>query len=572
LGTTVSIKSAKNDGNGFEASLNWDALLEATSIEEYKIPVRKLQLSKGTKIEIANLKFDWTEENTAFLTTHAQFLTSVPGQRFVVTLKVDGRALKIQDPLETIASIAEGEIDLLIGERGEPRVTRCVIDGDDFTGTQFRDFAAGKRDARLARTAIHLKFYRRDKATRKLSDVLGSNSVSDVLERYQGVRIYRNGINVPPYGLHGDDWAALEKQRTATGGPTMVPGNSQLTGEVRIPSSAKHLVVTAGRSGFSDQAAVKSLASYVQWVVRELGTARRAQLLGIQPGDGPVPPRAEGGDRRAGADESAAALSALKEVANDQVVRKDPALRNKLIDARKDVEQELRRNEETLRLYAQLASTGIAATSFAHEMRADFDVVTAMTSQLLRNSSPKTKESVQLLDSSWKRVINFVALFKVVPVKVRRSRKTLSSAAIVAAIEAVAQIAPPDRVKVHVPVFDKRLSLVPAEFDSILLNLVSNAIKAITESSSSTRGEIRIALTAKDSDLQISVTDNGCGVSKKVADVMFEPLEGKFAEGTGMGLPIVRFIAERYGGSVTVRPGPPGYATELRVVMKGVVK
>jgi signal transduction histidine kinase len=114
--------------------------------------------------------------------------------------------------------------------------------------------------------------------------------------------------------------------------------------------------------------------------------------------------------------------------------------------------------------------------------------------------------------------------------------------------------------------------MVPAEFDSVLLNLVSNAIKAIGESSSSARGKIRIALIAKGEDLQVCVADNGCGVSKRVESVMFEPLEGKFAEGTGMGLPIVKFIAERYLGSVALHAAPSGYATELRVLLKGVVK
>src|SRR5207253_3246166 len=105
--------------------------------------------------------------------------------------------------------------------------------------------------------------------------------------------VYRDGINVPPYGLNRDDWAALEKQRTATGGPTLVPGNSQLIGEVHISRTTHpHFVITAGRSGFSDQTAVGSLASYVRWAVRELGTARRAEQLGITTAT-PVPTRVD---------------------------------------------------------------------------------------------------------------------------------------------------------------------------------------------------------------------------------------------------------------------------------------
>jgi signal transduction histidine kinase len=205
-------------------------------------------------------------------------------------------------------------------------------------------------------------------------------------------------------------------------------------------------------------------------------------------------------------------------------------------------------------------------------MRADFDVISSVVPRISKSLSGPNAELGLLLDASWRRVTSFVALFKVVPVKVRRTRRTLSSAGVMAAIEAVSKIASPDKVKTSVVPFSKRLSLVPAEFDSILLNLVSNAVKAISESPSASRGKIRIALLDKSGDLQICVADNGCGVSKKVASVMFEPLEGKFSEGTGMGLPIVRFIAERYDGKAGLHPPPSGYATEVRVVVRGVVK
>lgn len=568
LGSRLSIVSAQYDGAGFSASLDWDELLSSPSVESYKISTSSVPAKKGTRVDIGKINLSWTEDYTNFLTTHAQFLASVPGEKFVILLKVDGKTVPIRDPLETIASISEGEIHVAVGQDGVPRVVRCVVESKSFAGAQFRDFPTKSIDHRLAGTAVHLKFYRRDQAARKLGGILKVNSVSDVLERYQGVRIYKNGINVPPYGLNGDDWAALEKQRTSTGGPTMVPGNSQLVGEVRIPRSAEHLVITAGRSGFADQGAIKAVARYVQWAVRELGTARRANALGIRPGGGAIPSRV---DVERPSALAPSALNALKEVADQQAVRQDPALRSRLIDARKEVEQELRRNEATLRLYAQLASTGIAATSFAHEMRADFDVVSEAVEEL-RDDESVDVDLLAMLDASWRRIISFVALFKVVPVKVRRSRRTLSSASVMSALRSVSELAPPDKIKVTLVPFQERLSIVPAELDSILLNLVSNAIKAVAESPSASRGKIRIALESAAGDLQICVADNGCGVSQKVASVMFDPLEGKFSDGTGMGLPIVQFIAERYGGKATLHCPPTGYATEIRVSLAGVVK
>jgi C4-dicarboxylate-specific signal transduction histidine kinase len=115
--------------------------------------------------------------------------------------------------------------------------------------------------------------------------------------------------------------------------------------------------------------------------------------------------------------------------------------------------------------------------------------------------------------------------------------------------------------------------MVPAELDSILLNLVSNAVKASGESVNRESGKLRIHFAAHGADLAIRVADNGCGISAKVRSVMFEPLEGHFAEGTGMGLPIVKYIAEQYSGTVaTVDPSAGGYVTEFLVSLRNVVR
>src|SRR5262249_18451731 len=158
-----------------------------------------------------------------------------------------------------------------------------------------------------------------------------------------------------------DDWAGLEKQRTATGGPTLVPGNSQLIGELHVYRNAHpHLVVTAGRSGFADQSAVSSLANYLRWAVRQLGTARRAQQMGISTADTPVPPRVDSLKAET-INPERQARQALLIASRAKSVRDNPELRRTLEEASKAISTAFDRTDETLRLYAQLASTGIAA-------------------------------------------------------------------------------------------------------------------------------------------------------------------------------------------------------------------
>ncbi|MGH7603090.1 MAG: sensor histidine kinase [Gemmatimonadaceae bacterium] len=573
LGRALTLTSGRTGSPAFIASVDWEALAAAKSLEDYTVGISSARRTHGTRIELTKLRTEWKAIHTEFLITHAEFLSSVPGQRLSVALRVNGKRHFVQDPLSTVSRLAEASLDVQVSQVGVPKITACKVNGTDEGKIVFRDMSKEEIDTRMAGIRVSLKFFRRGEATRRLSNVLERNEIREVLERYQGVRIYRDGINVPPYGLNRDDWAGLEKQRTSTGGPTLVPGNSQLVGEVHLSRKGQpHFVITAGRSGFTDQAAVASMANYVRWAVRQLGTARRAEQLGIKnPGES-IPARVAEREAKRDTPEQAA-RAALERVSRARSVRTDPELRESVLHASTAVQTALDRAEESLRLYAQLASTGIAATSFAHELRTEFDVVSDAIDEMTHSRGRPEKELLNLLNSSWRRISAFAALFKVVPVKLRRQRKTLSSPEIRSSIKTIVGLAPPDKVQIEISVPQLTLSIVPADLDSLIVNLVSNAVKAIAESTNRERGRIRVALEAQALDLHIKVADNGCGISPKVAAVMFEPLEGRFSEGTGMGLPIAKFIAERYAGNIFVSPAPPeNYVTDMVVQLKKVVQ
>lgn len=132
-------------------------------------------------------------------------------------------------------------------------------------------------------------------------------------------------------------------------------------------------------------------------------------------------------------------------------------------------------------------------------------------------------------------------------------------------------LAEPEKIGARVVETDASVRVVPADLDSILINLVSNAVKAIGSSANREKGKLQVSFARSGGNLDIRVADNGSGISDRVKKIMFEPLEGTFAEGTGMGLPIVQFLAERYDGSVWLSEQPPkGYVTEFRVTLKGV--
>ena len=570
LGNRITIASARMGGTGFSATVDWNALTSTNSLEEYAIPTMPGQHPPGTSITIQELKSDWTQGHTAFLVSHAELLTAIPGENFRVTLSVDGKKEQLGRGTAGLDKMMVGYLEVRVGDDGSAAVRTCTIQGDNMAGIAYRPLRASDRDTSLAGAIIRLKFFLREDATAQLSNVLPRRAIVDALERYQGIRVYRDGINVPPYGLNGDDWAALEKQRTATGGPTMVPGNSQLVGEVHLDRRRhRQFVVTAGRAGFTDQSAVGALARYVRWAAKLLGTARRAHHLGIRDSATTIPGRID--ESRFGTKANTLTpKERLAAVARAPAVAANPTLRKQLKEAAHAINEAFARTEQTLRLYAQLASTGIAATSFSHELRSDFDVVSEALSEIGGQRARPDPELMKLLVSSWRRIRTFAALFKVIPVKIRRQKREMTAEELRVAAETVLRLAPPDTVTTEVSTGAVTATLVPAELDAILLNLVTNAVKAIAASETRGKGRIRVSFSGEGTALVLTVMDNGCGIAENVTAIMFEPLEGAFDEGTGMGLPIVKYIAERYEGTATTVKAPKGYTTAFQVTLRGV--
>jgi len=100
----------------------------------------------------------------------------------------------------------------------------------------------------------------------------------------------------------------------------------------------------------------------------------------------------------------------------------------------------------------------------------------------------------------------------------------------------------------------------------ILMNLLSNAVKFTAEG-----GRVRIAARAtSEGDVEISVTDNGIGISARDLAKVMEPfgqvesaLSRKF-EGTGLGLPLSRSLVELQGGEMILR-SKPGLGTRVAI-------
>ncbi|WP_373314611.1 sensor histidine kinase [Streptomyces longispororuber] len=111
-------------------------------------------------------------------------------------------------------------------------------------------------------------------------------------------------------------------------------------------------------------------------------------------------------------------------------------------------------------------------------------------------------------------------------------------------------------------VADREAVLDPQRITQAMVQLAQNAVQHTT------RGErIRVGSRATGSRIELYVADSGPGVQEQDADVVFERFRrgtsrrGARTNGAGLGLSIVRAIAEAHGGRVSLRPTEGGGAT-----------
>ena len=99
-----------------------------------------------------------------------------------------------------------------------------------------------------------------------------------------------------------------------------------------------------------------------------------------------------------------------------------------------------------------------------------------------------------------------------------------------------------------------------ALLSSVFSNLLNNAVKFDRHDIV----KIDVDISSPDDDWRLEFKDRGRGISDDYKNIIFNRLEraGESAQGTGLGLTIVKYIVESYGGSVWVEDRVKGYRAQ----------
>ncbi|OGS25453.1 MAG: hypothetical protein A3J70_07990, partial [Elusimicrobia bacterium RIFCSPHIGHO2_02_FULL_61_10] len=112
------------------------------------------------------------------------------------------------------------------------------------------------------------------------------------------------------------------------------------------------------------------------------------------------------------------------------------------------------------------------------------------------------------------------------------------------------------------------------QIEQIIVNLIQNACDAFSQNEDGKK--IKIDIQHHINSVFVTVTDNGPGIQPDILARIFEPFftTKEEGQGTGLGLPICRRIAEEHGGRITCSSAPgkgTAFTLELPIV-RGLVE
>src|SRR4029077_8948455 len=91
----------------------------------------------------------------------------------------------------------------------------------------------------------------------------------------------------------------------------------------------------------------------------------------------------------------------------------------------------------------------------------------------------------------------------------------------------------------------------PDLFERAVGNLLDNALRFTPE-----HGSIHIALSKHNTDFELAVSDNGCGIAPehlpRVFDRFYRAESSRSSDGAGLGLALVKSIVDLHGGSAII--------------------
>jgi len=550
---------------------------------------------KGTQLLLTRLNHKWTEEEFEDLareiwTLQPPFEAAEDERAFEVELRSPKADLvqRFQNQMRAILDIWSARLvgRLKSDETRGPRARKVTLTLE-FQGLPAKTISYDMDDCHLHELDFEIRVF---SLQHKQPKGIKVREAREYLNRHGGVHVYDAGFHLPYYGVD-EDWLGIEMDHShrlsrsrllpedlqIPEGMTYLPTNSRLFGVVNVNTSLEArfsegsskdiLMIQVSRDRLVDNRALKDLQSAVRWALDYYATeeAKRAFEKSQVAESEPI-------------DKTAERLRSVLEKARSDIPQPVySALRKEVQRVEQSAEVAVERLSAHVGLLGALATAGIGALSYEHEVAKQLHGLSRVSRTLQKgelSADEAGRLSIELKD--WvTRARQTRGLFSHLLDEENRARVERFRARQLVD-EVVKQARPfldgttvrssriPDTFKLPEGSF--------VEWTAILQNVLLNASNAMLHSS---RKEILFAASSGTNSRTLLVMDTGSGVDLAAQQQLFEPFvrrlklprerEEAGLGGSGLGLTIVRMIAEKMDCKVRFVPPESGYSTAFQV-------
>ena len=247
----------------------------------------------------------------------------------------------------------------------------------------------------------------------------------------------------------------------------------------------------------------------------------------------------------------------LMNVRANSLRRRADTLESKIAERTRQIEQnELLIRHQADHLEELLQVKEKLFTNISHEFRTPLTLILGPIQRMLRKTSD-TDSAMQLnmVKENSQRLLRLVDQLLGLSRLSAEEPVTQSAQPLMPLVETIAESFQPLAEEKHIQLDvvdgeDLWVNCAPDALEKILLNLVSNAIKYTPAG-----GWVNVRVASADLDMvRLSVSDSGKGIDPKDHEAVFERFYrakgGESSPGAGLGLALVKELAEAFGGSV----------------------
>ncbi len=414
------------------------------------------------------------------------------------------------------------------------------------------------------------------------------SEIRAIAEEQGGVRLYRKGFRVLPYGEKGDDWLGLDE--SARKQTIIAPHqNVSFFGLVEIDNQgATILEETSSREGLIQNQAYEELIDYLYRAIIKM-VLKVADLRGRKGTANQKDWKKK--DSTIRVDAAIDELRTIVENRGNEEDGKDSkngsnsfySQAKELIDTivlgRQEEKEEQQKLIDENNMLRVLAGTGLVIGEFIHEINR-FEPAFSADIEVLKHGI-SSNDALQLKVYEMKERLRsfkaYTAYFdRTISRNVVRELKPINIKEQVNAFYASIQN-DLERAEIFFPAPEyigsglRTVPMHPSEWMSILFNLYTNAKKALKDA------EVKkiYIKSWKDRDkVYLEFSDNGKGIPEEDRENVFnaffttsEPVgkgDNSYA-GTGLGLTIIRDILSSYNGTIEVTSPIEGYKTTFKI-------